>query len=177
MFLVRLQDSCHTPSVANCEPVTLIAEYMWSEVEAATAIICACLVTYRPLFVNVRQSFLKVSSLFSKGSSVSKRATKDGWKDLEDATDPQLQRPIGEDLRGRDVRLQDLNANATKDGLHVINISALEIDSKKPYTNSRPSRSPDSVDAQSKGDISTHHSATFRVTEEQVGMLDPFGHG
>ena len=173
MFLVRLQDSCHTPSVANGEPVTLVAEYMWSEVEAATAIICACMVTYRPLFVNVRQSFLKVSSLFSKGSSVSKGAAKDGWKDLEDATDRQLQRPISEDLHGRDIRLQDLNANATKDGLHVINISALESDSKQPYT----SRSPDSVDAQSKGDISTHHPATFRVTEEQVGMLDPFSHG
>ena len=63
--------------------------------EAGTAIICACMVTYRPLFVNMSQSISKASSLFSKGSSVSKRATQDGWKDLEEATDSQLQWPIG----------------------------------------------------------------------------------
>ena len=106
---------------------------MWSEAEAATAIICACMVTYRPLFVNISQSVSKVSSLFSKGNSISKRATQDGWKDLEDATDSQLQWPIGKDSHGRDVlRFQDLNAKATKDMLHVVNIHPLKTESKPP---------------------------------------------
>lgn len=110
---------------------------MWTDVEAATAIICACMVTYRPLFVNISQSLSKipslskVSSLFSKGSSVFKRSTQENWKDLEEATDSQLQWPIGKDLHGRDVlRLQDLNAKATKDRLHVISIHPLNTDSE-----------------------------------------------
>ena len=157
MFLVRLQHSCHTPSLADGEPVSFITEYMWSEVEAATAIICACMVTYRPLFVNISHSFSKVLSLFIKNNPESKRATEDGWKDLEDATDSQLQRPIGKDLHGRDVRFQDLNAKATKDGHHVVNINPLEINSKRPYAYSKPSQSLEIMDAQSKGDIIRPH--------------------
>ena len=83
---------------------------------------------------------------------MSKRATQDGWKDLEDATDSQLQWPIGKDSHGRDVlRFQDLNAKATKDMLHVVNIYPLKTDSKPP-------RSQEITDAQSDRDISTHHN-------------------
>ena len=168
MFLVRPQDSCHTPSLADDEPVSLITEYVWTEVEAATAIICACLVTYRPLFINISQSVSKVSSLFCKSNSMSKRATQDDWKPLEDATDSQLQWPIGKDSHGRDVlRFQDLNAKATKDMLHAVNIHPLKTDSK-------PTRSLDVADAQDKGNISSHHPVLFPVTEEQV--VNPFSY-
>ena len=82
---------------------------MWSDVEAATAIICACMVTYRPLFANIGQSLSKASSLFSKSSSVSNRATQDGWKDLEEATDSQPQWPISNaSIKGTDGKVDGL---------------------------------------------------------------------
>lgn len=166
MFPVRPQDSCHTPSLADGEPVSLITEYVWTEVEAATAIICACLVTYRPLFINISQSVSKVWSLYNKGNSILKRATQDDWQNLEDATDYPLQWPIGKDSHGLDVlRFRDLNAKATKDVLHAVNIHPLETDSKPP-------RSLDVADAQSKENISTHHPPHSQVIEEQV--VNPF---
>ena len=86
------------------------------------------MVTYRPLFVNISQGFSKVSNLFSKGSSVFRGSTQEDWKDLE-ATDSQLQWPIGKDLHGRGVlHFQDLNAKATKDRLHVTSIHPLNTD-------------------------------------------------
>ena len=72
-----------------------MAEYIWTEVEAAIAIICACMVTYRPLLVNISQSFSKALSLFSRGSSASGPATQNGKKHLEEATYSDLQWPIG----------------------------------------------------------------------------------
>ena len=86
-----------------------MAEYIWTDVEAATAIICACMVTYRPLVVNISQSLSKASSLFSKGGSVSKRATQDDWNDLEEATASQLQWPTGNtSIKGTDGAVDGL---------------------------------------------------------------------
>ena len=82
---------------------------MWTEVEPATAIICACMVTYRPLFVNISQSLTKVSSLISKPSSISKASTQDGWKDLDEATDSQPQWPISNtSIKGTDGKVDGL---------------------------------------------------------------------
>lgn len=45
------------------------AEYTWTEVEPAFAILCACVVTLRPLFANINLNLSKLSSLFSRSSS------------------------------------------------------------------------------------------------------------
>lgn len=47
---------------------TFIYPYLWSHVEPATAIWCACIMTYRPLLVEVRKNFLGV---FSRGRPTS----------------------------------------------------------------------------------------------------------
>ena len=53
---------------------------MWSQIEPATAIICACLVTYRPLFRDLRPGFVKLwSSLARSRSSASGH---DEWEDV-----------------------------------------------------------------------------------------------
>jgi hypothetical protein len=53
---------------ANGQLATLATAYTWSEVEPVLAIICACLVTYRPLFTNLNLDLSKIWSNFSKGS-------------------------------------------------------------------------------------------------------------
>ena len=76
----------------------MAAEYTWCQVEPATAILCACVVTYRSLFTNLPLNFSKVSSLFSKSGTVSKGSRHDGWKEPSE----QLQWPVGKDIYGRD---------------------------------------------------------------------------
>ena len=61
----------------------MAAEYTWCQVEPATAILCACVVTYRRLFTNLPLNLSKASSLFSKSGTGSKGSRQDGWKDLE----------------------------------------------------------------------------------------------
>ena len=119
----------HASHQANTRLVTTAAEYTWSEVEPATAILCACVVTYRPLFTNLNLNFSKVSSIFGKGGAASKATRDEGWKDLEGEPNLELQWPVGRDMLGRnDLRLQHLNAKATNDGLHVINVHSLQSD-------------------------------------------------
>ena len=69
--------------------MNLLPEYAWSEAEPALAIICACMVTYRPLFANLKLDLSRVSSIFShnsvegsKGGSTSDSSTI-GWAGRE----------------------------------------------------------------------------------------------
>ncbi len=50
----------------SLRPVTMTIEYAWSQIEPATAILCACIVTYRPLF-NIRVNLSKLSGILSYG--------------------------------------------------------------------------------------------------------------
>ncbi|KAL8687040.1 MAG: hypothetical protein Q9218_006677, partial [Villophora microphyllina] len=49
--------------------------YMWSQIEPSAAILCACFVTYRPLFRNlhIRSVFSRKSGVSSEPSDVSRR--------------------------------------------------------------------------------------------------------
>lgn len=50
---------------------TMAQEYTWTQVEPALAILCSCLVTFRPLFVNLNLNFSRYSSRFSRSKSLS----------------------------------------------------------------------------------------------------------
>lgn len=41
---------------ANVQPDKAVNLYMWSQIEPATAFICACIPTYRPLFIGLNAS-------------------------------------------------------------------------------------------------------------------------
>lgn len=60
---------------------TIVFRYIWSHIEPATAILCACLVTYRPLFANLH---LRLPSILSRGKLGS--TTRTSWSDSKTGT-------------------------------------------------------------------------------------------
>ena len=153
----------------------MAGEYIWTQVEPATAILCACIVTYRPLFKNFKLNLSKFLGLFSKGTVESKRSRQDGWTDLENDLDHSFMWPVGKDLQGRDVvRLQDLNAKAAKDGLHVVTIDPLQSDNKHPYTSTVTANSVDIMEVRSNSNKPPYRSLPFEVTKDQTVVVNPF---
>ena len=153
----------------------MAGEYLWSQVEPATAILCACITTYRPLFRNVNLNFSNVTGLFSKGTVESKRSRQDGWTDLESDLDHSFTWPVGKDVQDRDVvRLQDLNAKATKDGLHIVNVDPLQSENKHPYAGIVTPKSVDVMELQSNGNKPPYRSLPFEVTEDRTVVVNPF---
>lgn len=77
---------------------SLVNEYAWSQIEPATAILCACAVTYRPLFVNLdlNHKFSKLSSSLSR--SRRGRPKSDDWTDMENSRNVPMQWPVAQDF-------------------------------------------------------------------------------
>ncbi|KAG7009144.1 ubiquitin carboxyl-terminal hydrolase 2 [Physcia stellaris] len=93
---------------------TIVCEYVWSLIEPATAILCACVVTYRPLCtVSVIPAFLSKSfSSFSRGK-----------RTLSTHNESNAALPVARDILGREVRTDhDLYSQAGKGALHVVSI-------------------------------------------------------
>ena len=153
----------------------MAAEYTWCQVEPATTILCACVVTYRPLFTKLPLNLSKASSLFSESGTGSEGSRRDGWKDLEAEPNEQLQWAVGKDIHGRDDhRLWQLNAKATKDGPQIVNVDLLPSDNNGPYTYSRSPRSLDILDARAKGAKAPYHAPLFEVTEDRAVKVHIF---
>ena len=146
----------------------MAGEYLWTQIEPATAILCACIMTYRPLFTNINIDLSNVSGLFSKGTVESKGSRQGGWTDLEN----DFTWPVGKNSQGHDVvRLQDLNARATRDGLHIVNIDPLQSHKKR---STGASKSVDIMEVRSNGNKPPYGSLPFEVTEDQTVVVNPF---
>lgn len=146
----------------------MAGEYLWSQVEPATAILCACIITYRPLFTDININLSNVSGLFSKGTVESKGSRQGGWTDLEN----DFTWPVGKDSKGHDaVRLQNLNAKATRDGLHIVNIDPLQSPNKHSTVTSK---SVDIMEVRSNGNKPPYRSLPFEVTRDQTVVVNPF---
>ncbi|MCJ1265640.1 hypothetical protein MMC22_005520 [Lobaria immixta] len=102
---------------------TFLNTYLWSHIEPATAIWCACLMTYRPLFVDIglrlqgifggsKQTPSNKKNLFnSKKKNSSTGSDSDGWPSL------------GRSLSGQEsAGYRDLSASAADGKLHVVNV-------------------------------------------------------
>ena len=153
----------------------MAGEYLWSQVEPATAILCACITTYRPLFRNVSLNLSNVTGLFSKGTVESNDSRQDGWIDLENDLNHNFTWTVGEDLQGRDVvGLHDPNAKATKDCSHIVNIDPVRRDKKHPHTGTVTAKSVDVMEVQSNGNKPPYRSLPFEVTKEQTIVVNPF---
>lgn len=57
--------------------------YIWSQIETALAILCACLMTFRPLFVNLNLKISQHLSRFSRSKSLASSEAKNSTPDLE----------------------------------------------------------------------------------------------
>ena len=75
-------------------------EYAWSQVEPATAILCASLVTYRPLFVNIRKN---LSSLTGKlVQDKHSHAIETSWTDMSNSKNAPVRWAVADDFVDRD---------------------------------------------------------------------------
>ena len=105
----------------NGKADTLATEYLWSQVEPGTAIICACLVTYRPLFKDLK---VGVSRLFSTHSWSSGTPESDQGRDLGSVENGHTEELSVQKCQSQNgSRLRDLNDKALKGKLHIIEIS------------------------------------------------------
>ncbi|KAL8797437.1 MAG: hypothetical protein Q9195_000253 [Heterodermia aff. obscurata] len=104
-------------------PYSLISEYIWSQIEPATAILCACMVTYRPLFTtSILPSF--ASKLFrTAGRGKSDSITNSDSTVSNSSSEQTMVWPVARDLLGRDLQPgHDLYSKAGKGALHVVNV-------------------------------------------------------
>ncbi|KAL8903239.1 MAG: hypothetical protein Q9207_004050 [Kuettlingeria erythrocarpa] len=109
VYLSDLQKVDLTKSLAN--------EYLWSQIEPATAIICACAVTYRPLFRKTSPSIpKKLSSILSFGRRGGSLGTHD---DAESQRRLQYEWPAADGLAAP-MTYQEMHAKVTKHGAHVV---------------------------------------------------------
>ena len=94
------------------------------------AIICACVVTYRPLFNDFNVNFSKVWSTFSRKSSRGSEGSneQDAFGDSS-----YLQWPSST----RDARLESLNVKSAKNNLHVVQIDLGTVPGRKGSHNDR----------------------------------------
>ena len=114
----------------------------------------------------------KISDLFSKGTVESKGSRQGGWTDLENDLNHNFTWPIGKESQGRDVvRLQDLNAKATGDELHIVNIDTLQSHNKHGTVTSK---SVDVMEVRSNGNKPPYRSLPFEVTKDQTVIVNPF---
>ncbi|KAI4209740.1 MAG: hypothetical protein LQ351_007336 [Letrouitia transgressa] len=94
-------------------------EYIWSEVEPAAAIICACIPTYKPLFKGLNFSFL------SALSSSRRRRTAEANNNMNDSNDDsenlQWYGPEGKRIKEFDGFIDD-HRKLSKGRMHVVNI-------------------------------------------------------
>ncbi|KAL8828159.1 MAG: hypothetical protein Q9170_006724 [Blastenia crenularia] len=105
-------------------------EYLWSQIEPAAAVLCACLVTYRPLFKNVDFSILtKFSSLFSLSRHDSIASSNDDDDDPEKRL--QYRWPAARGIHNS-LTYQDMFAKVTKHGVHVVETKPAGFGSNTP---------------------------------------------
>ena len=96
-------------------------EYLWSQIEPATAIACACLVTYRPLFRDMK---VGLSTLFSTHTRSRNTPGSDQGGDLNSAENGRAEALSVPKCQGQNgSRLRDLNDKAVQGKLHIIEIS------------------------------------------------------
>lgn len=124
---------------------TIITPYIWSQIEPTMAIICACLITYRPLFSDLDldlnlflSSRLGWTRRSSSSSSSSSREKKGVWygsgSNSSDTTDSEgpMRWPSTMGKRGRDrnrdlERYEQLNCRAMRGDLHIVNVEVLQV--------------------------------------------------
>ena len=105
---------------------SLTTPYMWSQLEPTMAVVCACLTTYRPLFAGLHLKFL---STFSRNKRYPSRMNEnDTFIDLT----PSSRRSSRWSKGGRRpsdnrelLRFERMNNQATKGGLHVVNLTGV----------------------------------------------------
>ena len=75
------------------------SEYAWSQIEPATAILCASIITYRPIFSKIKKDILTLSNKFSPDST--NRESEGHWTDMENSKTSTMRWPVASDFAER----------------------------------------------------------------------------
>ena len=113
---------------------SLIPEYIWSQIEPGTAIICACIITYRPLFTT--SMFESLASKVRRTSSGVKEMSRDGPDSTTSGamSEQEMVWPIARDCFGRDIKPNHtLYSKAGNGELHVISVGEAPQDLEKNH--------------------------------------------
>lgn len=115
---------------------TFLNTYLWSHIEPATAIWCACLMTYRPLFADIS---LKLWSVFDRSKStpsnelklVNIKKTNNDNTGFDSDAGPSLgQNPGGQQSDG----YRDLSNSNSKGNLQVFEVPITPTPSDRRFT-------------------------------------------
>lgn len=111
--------------------------YLWSHVEPATAIWCACIMTYRPLFACLNTKYLRFRSRQSDLSN-------DQTNTSESIDDRGSWPSTGQKLRSQEsAGCKDLCVKAAKGKAHAINVAVTPYSPKMKKTNAQDDRQGD----------------------------------
>ena len=101
---------------------SLTTPYIWSQLEPTMAVVCACLTTYRPLFAGIHLNFL---STFSRNKRYAERVNdNETFIDLTPSSRRSSRWSKGRRTSDNRelLRFERMNNQATKGGLHVVNL-------------------------------------------------------
>ena len=156
--------------------VTFAADYMWSQIEPAVAILCACIVTYRPLFNNL--SFTKMTSLFSRSdhtTSTDEQWTKKGAGAYHQS---QVRWPGNQSVQDQShLRHQELSVKVAVQELPVIRVG---LESPEPVASQTDTvvRGPDPRRPGTGNEDATprsrYEALPMMVTEDANAVVDSF---
>lgn len=103
---------------------TFLNTYLWSHIEPATAIWCACLMTYRPLFTDIGMRLRNVFGDSRQTLSSSVELVNRKSDNSNTGSDSDAWSSLGQNSRGHEsTGCQDLSIEATKEKLHVVDVS------------------------------------------------------
>ena len=141
-------------------------EYTWTQVEPALAILCSCLVTLRPLFVNLNLNISNYSSRFSRSKNPSSsKATSSTETSKEHHS--HVQWPGTRDSRHKDSMRLSSKGMSAKGGLHIVNIDLGTTDRKAAYTQISNSWSTDK-----EGTRNQHPSSKAKHIHSRLSMTE-----
>ena len=84
------------------------SEYAWSQVEPATAILCASIVTYRPLFVIIKKHLTVLTGKYMHDKAP--EVTEGDWTDMRNSRHTTVRWAVADDFIDReDVGYQQLD--------------------------------------------------------------------
>lgn len=103
---------------------TFLKMYLWSHIEPATAIWCACLMTYGPLFAEIGLRLRSVFGGSKQTTSNKKKLSHSKTSNNITGSDSDSWPSLGLNLRGAEsAGYRELSARAANGKVHVVNVS------------------------------------------------------
>ena len=117
-------------------------EYAWSQIEPATAILCASFVTYRPLFVHIRKDLTILTGKLIQDKK--SQATEASWTDMSNSKTTPVRWAVADDFVDReDVNHWHINSPDAHQAFEYANLTVNPQEKKPLPRRPIPARNPD----------------------------------